>query len=60
MNPQLPVVSGRQVIVSGYMEAKLCGIQCHTTQVGRRSPFAEAPDEVIREPWVQTEHFPPS
>lgn len=43
--------------VSYYVEAKLRGIQCHTTQVGRHSPFAETPDEVICQSWFQTEHF---
>ena len=43
--------------VSDCVEAKLRGIQCHTTQVGHDSPFAETPDEVMREPWFQSEHF---
>lgn len=43
--------------VSDCVEAKLRGIQCHTTQVGRHSPFVETPDEVMREPWFQSEHF---
>ncbi len=43
--------------VSDYAEAKLRGIQCHTTQVGRHNRFADTPDEVMREPWFQTEHF---
>ncbi len=43
--------------VSDYAETKLCSIQCHTTQVGRHSPFADTPDEVKRQPWFQTEHF---
>jgi len=43
--------------VSDYVETKLCGIQCHTTQVGRDSPFAETPDEVMREPWFRQETF---
>jgi LmbE family N-acetylglucosaminyl deacetylase len=43
--------------VSEHVEAKLCGIQCHTTQVGHHSPFAETPDEVMGQPWFQTEHF---
>jgi LmbE family N-acetylglucosaminyl deacetylase len=43
--------------VSEHMEAKLRGIQCHTTQVDRRSPFAKTPDEVMRDAWFQAEHF---
>jgi LmbE family N-acetylglucosaminyl deacetylase len=43
--------------VSDYLEAKLRGIQCHTTQVGRDSPFAETPDEVMRGPWFRRETF---
>jgi LmbE family N-acetylglucosaminyl deacetylase len=43
--------------VSDYLEAKLRGIQCHTTQVGHDSPFAETPDEVMREPWFRHETF---
>jgi LmbE family N-acetylglucosaminyl deacetylase len=43
--------------VSGYTEAKLRGIRCHATQVDPRSPFAETPGEVMRQPWFQSEHF---
>jgi len=43
--------------VSDYAEAKLNGIACHETQVGRNSPFAEASDEVKQQPWVQSECF---
>jgi LmbE family N-acetylglucosaminyl deacetylase len=43
--------------VGDYLEAKLRGIQCHTTQVGRDGPFSETPDEVMREPWFRNEHF---
>jgi len=43
--------------VSDYVEAKLRGIQCHTTQVGRQNRFADTPDEVMREPWFQRETF---
>ena len=43
--------------VSDYVEAKLRGIRCHTTQVGRNGPFADTLDEVTRQPWFQTEHF---
>jgi LmbE family N-acetylglucosaminyl deacetylase len=43
--------------VSDHLEAKLRGIQCHVTQVGLHSRFAEAPDEVMREPWFRSESF---
>ena len=43
--------------VSAYAEAKLSGIRCHATQVGPHSPFAETPDEVMRQTWFQREHF---
>jgi LmbE family N-acetylglucosaminyl deacetylase len=43
--------------VSAYLEAKLRGIQCHMTQMVRDSPYAEAPDEVMREPWFRRESF---
>jgi len=43
--------------VSDYVEAKLRGIQCHATQVGRNNRFAENSEEVMREPWFRYEHF---
>jgi LmbE family N-acetylglucosaminyl deacetylase len=43
--------------VSDHLEAKLRGIQCHATQVGRHSRFSETPDEVAREPWFRRESF---
>jgi LmbE family N-acetylglucosaminyl deacetylase len=43
--------------VGDYAETKLRGIQCHTTQVGRQNRFADTPDEVMSEPWFQSEHF---
>jgi LmbE family N-acetylglucosaminyl deacetylase len=43
--------------VSDHLEAKLGGIQCHVTQVGLHSRFAEASDEVMREPWFRSESF---
>jgi len=43
--------------VSEYTEAKLRGIRCHATQVDPHSPFAETPDEVMRQSWFQSEHF---
>jgi N-acetyl-1-D-myo-inositol-2-amino-2-deoxy-alpha-D-glucopyranoside deacetylase len=42
---------------SDYAEAKLRGIHCHATQVGRQSYFSEAADEVIHEPWFRFETF---
>ena len=43
--------------VAEHVEAKLQGIRCHATQVGRESRFSETPDEVISEPWFGIEHF---
>jgi LmbE family N-acetylglucosaminyl deacetylase len=43
--------------VSDYAEAKLRGIRCHATQIAPDSPFSEAPDEVMQQPWFQSEHF---
>ena len=43
--------------VSAYVETKLRGIQCHTSQVGRQNRFADTPDEVMREAWFRSEHF---
>jgi LmbE family N-acetylglucosaminyl deacetylase len=43
--------------VSDFLDVKLAGIRCHATQIGRRSPFAETPDEVMREAWFRTESY---
>ncbi|MGD2142955.1 MAG: PIG-L deacetylase family protein [Anaerolineae bacterium] len=43
--------------VTEYVEQKLCGIQCHATQVGRQKRFAAARQEVLRDPWFRSEHF---
>lgn len=43
--------------VSNYVEAKLRGIQCHATQVGRHNRYNDRPDAVMRENWFQREHF---
>jgi LmbE family N-acetylglucosaminyl deacetylase len=43
--------------VSDYVEAKLRGIQCHATQVGRHNRFSDMPDEVMHERWFRHEHF---
>lgn len=43
--------------VGDYVEIKLRGIRCHVTQVGRHNRFAEAPEEVMRDPWFRRETF---
>ena len=43
--------------VGDFVEAKLRGIRCHVTQVGRNSRFTEMADEVMRDPWFASEHF---
>jgi len=43
--------------VNDYTQQKLAGIRCHTTQVGRNNRFVEHAEEVIQEPWFQTESF---
>jgi LmbE family N-acetylglucosaminyl deacetylase len=43
--------------VSDYLAAKLSGIRCHATQVGRHNRFADTPDEVMRERWFREESF---
>jgi LmbE family N-acetylglucosaminyl deacetylase len=43
--------------VSDYLEAKLSGIRCHATQVGRHNRFVDTPDEVMRERWFREESF---
>jgi LmbE family N-acetylglucosaminyl deacetylase len=43
--------------VSGYVEQKLQGIQCHVTQVGRHNRFSEEVEQVIQDPAFQQEHF---
>jgi LmbE family N-acetylglucosaminyl deacetylase len=43
--------------VSDHLEAKLEGIRCHASQVGRQSRFADTPDEVMRELWFRQETF---
>jgi LmbE family N-acetylglucosaminyl deacetylase len=43
--------------VSDYLEAKLQGIRCHVTQVGRENRFADTPDEVTRETWFRQEAY---
>jgi LmbE family N-acetylglucosaminyl deacetylase len=43
--------------VSDYVEAKLRGLQCHVSQIGRDLPFGETPDEVMRASWFREETF---
>lgn len=43
--------------VSDYVEAKLNGIRCHATQVGRQNRYAETPDEVMQEKWFRQESY---
>lgn len=43
--------------VSEYVQAKLRGIQCHVTQVGRHNRFADQPEEVMQTPWFEQETF---
>jgi len=43
--------------VSEHLEAKLQGIRCHATQVGRSNRFADTPDEVMHETWFRQESF---
>jgi LmbE family N-acetylglucosaminyl deacetylase len=43
--------------VGHYMEAKLAGIRCHTTQVGRDNRFAQGADQVAQDPWFRQECF---
>jgi LmbE family N-acetylglucosaminyl deacetylase len=43
--------------VSDYVQAKLDGIRCHATQVGRSNRFAETPDEVMKEIWFRQETY---
>jgi LmbE family N-acetylglucosaminyl deacetylase len=43
--------------VSEHLQAKLQGIRCHATQVGRSNRFADTPDEVMRETWFRQESY---
>jgi len=43
--------------VEDYVMQKLEGIQCHATQVGRQSRFADAREDVLRDPGFCWEHF---
>jgi LmbE family N-acetylglucosaminyl deacetylase len=43
--------------ISRYLEAKLAGIQCHLTQVGRNSARVQRMRESADQPWVYEETF---
>lgn len=43
--------------VKDYVEQKLRGIRCHTTQVGRKNWSDQAEEEMLRDAWFSTEHF---
>lgn len=43
--------------VRDYLDAKMRGIRCHATQVGRESRFREPPEEVKQAPWFNRETF---
>ena len=43
--------------VSDFVAVKLKGIQCHTTQVGRDSPYARPTPELLSHPSLQEETF---
>jgi LmbE family N-acetylglucosaminyl deacetylase len=43
--------------VSEFVEAKVSGIRCHVTQVGRQNRFADTPDEVLQETWFRRESY---
>lgn len=43
--------------VSDFVDAKLRGILCHATQIGRNNRYVETPDEVLTDPWFRQETF---
>ena len=43
--------------VSDFVDAKLRGILCHATQIGRKNRYVETPDEVLNDPWFRQETF---
>ncbi len=43
--------------VSDFVDAKLRGILCHATQIGRNNRYVETPDEVLNDPWFRQETF---
>ncbi|MEZ4768801.1 MAG: PIG-L deacetylase family protein [Caldilineales bacterium] len=43
--------------VSDFAGAKLEGIRCHATQIGRHNRYVETPGEVLNDPWFRQETF---
>ena len=43
--------------VGDYVEAKRQGILCHATQVGLDNRYAQAPEEVLADPWFRQETY---
>lgn len=43
--------------VSDFADAKLRGILCHATQIGRNNRYVKTPDEVLIDPWFRQETF---
>ena len=43
--------------VSDFAAQKLRGIRCHATQIRQDSPYAEAPDEMVRHPFFRSEQY---
>jgi LmbE family N-acetylglucosaminyl deacetylase len=43
--------------VSAYARLKLTGLLCHQTQISRAGPFGQDPEDVLRAPYFQKEHF---
>ncbi len=43
--------------VSDFVDAKLRGILCHATQIGRNNRYVETPGEVLNDPWFRQETF---
>ena len=54
----LPLAQITTVIdVGDFVDAKLAGILCHATQIGRNNRYVETPDEVVSDPWFRQETF---
>ena len=45
------------VDVGAFVEAKRQGILCHATQVGIENRYAQAPEEVLADPWFRQETY---
>lgn len=43
--------------VSDFADAKLRGILCHATQIGRNNRYVKTPNEVLIDPWFRQETF---